>query len=178
MKVSYKEACDVFPKEDVIKIHDGLIDELQIKLSGLAENLRDLKLRSTTCPDKEDFVYDIAIENREKEIEEVKKSIKKYQRRNDILKGTVKARESYDLDAIKTVPIGDLIPYQPASQFGRRKKYLCPFHEEKTPSFVVYEDDNSCHCFGCGYSGDVIQVYMDYNKCSFLEACKHLSSMA
>lgn len=36
---------------------------------------------------------------------------------------------------------------------GRNKKCLCPFHLEKTPSLVVYEDTQSFYCFGCGTGG-------------------------
>ena len=37
---------------------------------------------------------------------------------------------------------------------GRNLKGLCPFHGEKTPSFVVYPQNGSYHCFGCGENGD------------------------
>ncbi len=39
---------------------------------------------------------------------------------------------------------------------GRRLRTLCPFHQEKTPSFFVDDDAGLWHCFGCGVGGDVI----------------------
>lgn len=50
----------------------------------------------------------------------------------------------------------------------------CPFHEEKTPSFKVYEKDY--HCFGCGAHGDVITFVMTYFNLTFSQAILKLSS--
>ena len=50
--------------------------------------------------------------------------------------------------------------YVPMKREGRNKKALCPFHLEKTPSFVIYEDTQSFYCFGCGAGGDVITFIM------------------
>ena len=41
---------------------------------------------------------------------------------------------------------------------GRSFKGLCPFHQEKTPSFVVFPDSQHFHCFGCGKSGDLFHL--------------------
>ena len=46
--------------------------------------------------------------------------------------------------------------YVPLKRTGRTYKGLCPFHSEKTPSFVVYPESQSFYCFGCGAGGDVI----------------------
>ncbi len=47
---------------------------------------------------------------------------------------------------------------------GRTCHGLCPFHNEKTPSFVVYPDTQSFYCFGCGAAGDVINFVRKYNN--------------
>jgi DNA primase len=49
---------------------------------------------------------------------------------------------------------------------------LCPFHNEKTPSFKVYEDSHY-HCYGCGASGDVLNFDMKYNNRDFSESLLH-----
>lgn len=56
----------------------------------------------------------------------------------------------------------------------KRKVGLCPFHEEKTPSFVIYLETNSAHCFGCLWSGDVIAFYQKLHNVSFVEAVRRL----
>ena len=53
----------------------------------------------------------------------------------------------------------------------------CPFHSEKTPSFVVSPSKQIYHCFGCGASGDVIKFIMEYEKLSYPEAIEKLASM-
>ena len=44
---------------------------------------------------------------------------------------------------------------------GSTYKALCPFHEEKTPSFMLQRGDTHYHCFGCGAHGDAIQFLID-----------------
>ncbi|PKM95458.1 MAG: DNA primase [Firmicutes bacterium HGW-Firmicutes-1] len=56
------------------------------------------------------------------------------------------------------------------SHFG-----LCPFHNEKTPSFSVAQDKQIYHCFGCGAGGNVITFVMEYENYSFVEAIKALA---
>lgn len=54
-------------------------------------------------------------------------------------------------------------------------KALCPFHEEKTPSFVIQKGDSHYHCFGCGAHGDAIQFLMTHLRMSFTEAVENLA---
>lgn len=54
---------------------------------------------------------------------------------------------------------------------------LCPFHNEKTPSFTVSESKQLFHCFGCGAGGDVITFIMRIENLSFVEAVKYLAEM-
>lgn len=51
---------------------------------------------------------------------------------------------------------------------------LCPFHEEKTPSFRMYKETNSAYCFGCHWGGNVIQFLMDRDNLNFKEAVRAL----
>lgn len=57
---------------------------------------------------------------------------------------------------------------------GRRLVALCPFHEDRSPSFSVYPDTQSFHCFGCGASGDVIDFARRIEGVSFREAIARL----
>ena len=58
---------------------------------------------------------------------------------------------------------------------GAAYKGLCPFHDEKSPSFTVQKGDTHYHCFGCGAHGDAIQFLMAYLKMSFSDAVQLLS---
>ena len=55
---------------------------------------------------------------------------------------------------------------------------LCPFHNEKTPSFYVYPETQSFYCFGCGAGGDVITFVKKINALSYPEAVKMLAARA
>lgn len=57
---------------------------------------------------------------------------------------------------------------------GANYKGLCPFHSEKTPSFMVNEEKQIFNCFGCGEKGDVIKFVESYNKIPFMEAVESL----
>ncbi|MGJ5708776.1 DNA primase [Staphylococcus equorum] len=57
---------------------------------------------------------------------------------------------------------------------GRNYIGLCPFHDEKTPSFTVSEDKQICHCFGCKKGGNVFQFTQEIKDISFTEAVKEL----
>lgn len=58
---------------------------------------------------------------------------------------------------------------------GASYKALCPFHEEKTPSFMVQKGDSHYHCFGCGAHGDAIAFLMSHVKMSFTDAVESLA---
>lgn len=61
---------------------------------------------------------------------------------------------------------------------GRSWKGLCPFHGEKTPSFVVNEERGTYHCFGCGVGGNVFRFLMEAEGRSFREAVEVLAARA
>ncbi|MCR5134070.1 MAG: DNA primase [Clostridiales bacterium] len=58
---------------------------------------------------------------------------------------------------------------------GINYKGLCPFHQEKTPSFVVSEQRQNFHCFGCGVGGDAIEFVKQYYNLDFTEAVEKLA---
>lgn len=61
---------------------------------------------------------------------------------------------------------------------GRDYWGCCPFHHEKTPSFVVHGDEQYFHCFGCGESGNVITFLTKYENWDYPTAIKHLAELA
>ncbi len=61
---------------------------------------------------------------------------------------------------------------------GKTLVGLCPFHNEKTPSFTVYPESNSFYCFGCGAGGDVITFVRRMENLDYIEAVKSVAQMA
>jgi DNA primase len=68
--------------------------------------------------------------------------------------------------------------YIPLQKAGRNFKAPCPFHNEKTPSFVVSPDKQIYHCFGCGAGGNVFSFIMKHENISFPEAVEMLAEKA
>ncbi|BAC24615.1 dnaG [Wigglesworthia glossinidia endosymbiont of Glossina brevipalpis] len=61
---------------------------------------------------------------------------------------------------------------------GKNYFALCPFHQEKTPSFSVSYEKQFFHCFGCGIHGNAIDFLMNYNNLTFIESIEELSNIA
>jgi len=68
--------------------------------------------------------------------------------------------------------------YFPLKRAGVNFKALCPFHQEKTPSFTVSPSRQTFHCFGCGAGGSVFRFVMDYEHTDFPSAVRKLAARA
>jgi len=77
-------------------------------------------------------------------------------------------REKIDLIEV----VSSYVNLKPA---GSSYKGVCPFHDEKTPSFMIQKGESHYHCFGCGAHGDAIAFLMGYMKMSFVEAVDTLA---
>ena len=79
-------------------------------------------------------------------------------------------------DILSRVNIVEIISeYIPLKRVGRNFKANCPFHHEKTPSFVVSSDRQIYHCFGCQESGNAFKFLMRYEHMEFIEAVEVLA---
>ncbi len=87
--------------------------------------------------------------------------------------------QDYIQELMARTDIQELIgSYTQLKRAGRTYKGLCPFHSEKTPSFVVYPDNQSFYCFGCGAGGDAITFVKKINNLDYVEAVKLLAGRA
>src|ERR1044072_9330291 len=68
--------------------------------------------------------------------------------------------------------------YFPLKRAGTNFKALCPFHQEKTPSFTVSPSRQTFHCFGCCVGGSVFRFVMDYEHIDFPSAVRKLAARA
>lgn len=75
-----------------------------------------------------------------------------------------------------SISIVDVISeYVQLRKRGKNFVGLCPFHNEKTPSFTVTEEKQIFHCFGCHTGGNVFKFLMEYKKISFIEAVQEIA---
>ncbi len=80
-------------------------------------------------------------------------------------------RDSNDIESV-------ISSYIELRRRGRNLVGLCPFHNEKTPSFTVYPETSSYYCFGCGAGGDVIGFVRNIENLDYIEAVKFLADRA
>lgn len=79
-------------------------------------------------------------------------------------------------DKIDIVPF--IADYVSLKKAGSNFKAKCPFHNEKTPSFVISPERQIWHCFGCGKGGDIFTFLMEYESMEFPEALRTLAKKA
>ena len=82
-----------------------------------------------------------------------------------------KLRDSNDIESV-------ISGYMELRRRGRTLTGLCPFHNEKTPSFTVYPETASYYCFGCGAGGDVVNFVRNIENLDYIEAVKFLADRA
>jgi len=80
---------------------------------------------------------------------------------------------------LNKIDIVDVVSsYVQLKKVGANFRALCPFHNERTPSFYVSPSKQIFHCFGCGAGGNAIHFVMKMEKLTFMEALKHLAKLA
>ena len=91
----------------------------------------------------------------------------------------MKISERFIQELLKKVDIEQVVsPYVNLKRRGKTLVGLCPFHNEKTPSFTVYPESHSFYCFGCGAGGDVISFVRRMENLDYVEAVKSVAQLA
>lgn len=88
--------------------------------------------------------------------------------------------DEYDIERVRQASdivavVGSVVKLK---RTGQQWKGLCPFHQEKTPSFCVSPERGSFHCFGCGAGGDVFRWFRDHDGLDFQSAVKKAAELA
>jgi len=116
-----------------------------------------------------DFGFAIEIRNQKSEIENL--SV----RRSKLPKGYIPDNIIEEIRSRSDI-IDVISEYVPLTAAGKNFKGLCPFHDEKTPSFMVNRDRQMFKCFGCNEAGDVFTFLMKHEKMSYPEAVRTLAA--
>jgi DNA primase len=85
------------------------------------------------------------------------------------------------IDAIKSRVALEAVAAESGLELQRRGRHLfalCPFHDERTPSFVITPGRGLFHCFGCGVAGDVIGFVVRFQRVTFPDALRLLATRA
>lgn len=153
-------AC--FPKEHLKQLkaeRDRNVEEL--------ERLIDQRNKSL----KEVWLFDTLIEDLEQRQDELTRKIQVLLPR--------KHHEGYitseDIHRAKAVPISALVQTKPTG--AGRLRALCPFHPDHSPSMVIYETNNTWHCFVCSEGGDVLDFVMKKQMLKFIDAVRVLINL-
>ncbi len=85
------------------------------------------------------------------------------------------SRQSLELLRTKVDLVEVLSTHLKMQKSGGYYKACCPFHQEKSPSFMIQRGDSHYHCYGCGAHGDAISFLTEYLKLSFQEAVEYLA---
>ncbi len=88
------------------------------------------------------------------------------------------AQETVEQVAAASDIVAVISSYFPLKRAGTEFRAICPFHQEKTPSFFVNPSKQSYYCHGCGAGGAVFQFLMQYENIDFPEAVRRLASRA
>ena len=177
-----REVIKIFGSGEISKLCRNKIGEYKLEMRDVDSELLIIQRKKANEFDKDVLsFYKLKIQLIEMKKTDIQKKIDKWQKVKDklhIKKSVKENMEEFNMEAIKQIPIEDIIDDEPTYQSSTRAKYRCPIHEERTASFVVYRDSNTWYCFGsCASGGDNIKLYQLIHNCDFITACNELSKM-
>ncbi len=172
-----QELFEIFPEAKEVVLEK--LKEWEVKRYDIADIIkRKLRIiKSKSNPQNQWFWREWIKINEVEALNLIDKHIARLKRQLAVIGGQKIPSNLITKDEIERAlcfPINDLF----AGKFrrsGRNFIGICPFHPEKSPSFYIYSNNNTCWCFGCHQGGDTINVVRLLYGCSFREAVSHLT---
>jgi len=170
-----KELLEIFPEAK--KVIPEKIAELEEKRKEIAEVIKKKLtiIKHKSASENQWFWREVVKVWEGQELLKVDGYIAKLKRLLLIARGKVPKGQltEEEIQQALAVPI-ETILNQPLRKSGKAFVGLCPFHNEKHPSFYIYPETNSCWCYGCNQGGDVINFVRLLHGYSFKEAVQYL----
>ena len=178
VRLSEKEELEVYPA--IIEYLPDMIANRSVQVTKardqITEEIRKIKFRK--LPEVEEYLCLVWIRLTLIEpLVKIEKQIKKFQRLLDYLRPIKQKTKITELQINKvlSIPMIEVISrYVEMKKSGSRWIGKCPFHSDKTPSLISFEDHY--HCFGCGEHGNNINFIRQIESCGFIEAVQRLTN--
>ena len=183
--VHWQDPPDIGTEEDILVFEDALKETIPVKIKELVDRGEELILereKSVKVADQmksegklndefTEYFVRMIYESKYLEYHYVQRWLKYWLRLREIVFHTNSMDQiqrdngritDAEIERAKEVPIENFYDKK-FRKVGNRLVGICPFHEESTPSFIIFTNDNHFHCFGCGKHGSVID-YLIYAK--------------
>lgn len=174
-KYTDAELLDIFSdnKPLIKRATKYYISTLKQKQQEIAKQSQSYKNQMATDRPTNKIFWELAIKNNNSAFDSIDRQIKAKFWLIQKINGKVNNNgiEQPDIEQAKSVPIQNFLD---GKHRGKLTLVVCPFHNEKTASFTIYNNTNTWHCFGCNTGGDVIDFIKKKFSLSFLEAVRYL----
>ena len=174
LRLTDKELLEVFPEAT----HQTIPKKIREWEKRYSEVKEEIKAVFKEAPQKDLWFYEILLTKfRFPELYECEKHIFRLKRLLAISRSNGAPIFDFQtkLEIAKRRPIYELARDKlELRQVGKKYVARCPFHDERTPSFYLYPESNTFHCFGCGKHGDVINLTQQLSGLTFKEAVESL----
>lgn len=156
------------PDEMRVLVREKL-DELEPEIIRLNEEIRANLREALKRPDDINawVEFEYPTEEMERRLKNLENQVKRFRHYDSILNPSADRITDDDIERARQYPLENLINQPLKSAGAGKKKCCCPFHPERTPSFMVYTDQNSFHCYSCQKNGNAIDFVMETEGLSF-----------
>jgi len=170
MTLTFSQACNIFNDVEVLKdIFSGNMRGYEKEVEEAMEEIQKSRFNIWKEKESDRWLVNYKIEKLQKKLEKARFRRKLWKNRLDILNGKEDAQTEVDFDEIRRTPIINFLQGKHHINSPKGRYYNCIFHNEKTPSMLV-DNNNRFYCFGCGKNGSVIDIVMHIHNCDIKKA--------